>query len=109
MWYDPSNMTLGLFGPIGTTEMIVLAILGLLIFGKRLPEVGKSVGRGIVEFKRGLSGIEDDIENAAKQPPQIERHQAEQTDATSTGQAEPTRQADNSSQGHHGNQAHPSA
>jgi len=34
---------------------------GLLIFGKRLPEVGRSLGKGIVEFKKGLKGVEDDI------------------------------------------------
>lgn len=45
---------------LGTTELIVLAILGLLIFGRRLPEVGKSLGKSIVEFKKGLAGIEDE-------------------------------------------------
>jgi sec-independent protein translocase protein TatA len=40
----------------------------LLIFGKRLPGVGKSLGKGIVEFKKGLKGIEDDVEVASSQP-----------------------------------------
>ena len=35
---------------------IVLLVLGLLIFGRRLPEVGKNIGQTIVEFKKGLSG-----------------------------------------------------
>lgn len=65
--------TIALIGPIGPLELVILAILGLLIFGKRLPEVGKSLGRGIVEFKRGLTGIEDDLNTAAKQPPRIEQ------------------------------------
>lgn len=56
---------LGLFGNTGLGEMLLLAFLGLLIFGKRLPEVGRSLGKGILEFKKGLSGIEDD----AQQPP----------------------------------------
>lgn len=51
--------TLALIGPIGWPEMIALAALGLLIFGKRLPDVGRSLGHGITEFKKGLSGIED--------------------------------------------------
>ena len=63
-----TTVTLGLIGPLGTTEVIILAILGLLIFGRRLPEVGRSLGKGIVEFKKGLSGIEDDIDTAAQQP-----------------------------------------
>jgi sec-independent protein translocase protein TatA len=35
---------------------LVLLLLGLLIFGRRLPEVGKNIGQTIVEFKKGLSG-----------------------------------------------------
>jgi sec-independent protein translocase protein TatA len=46
----------------GLTEWIIIGALGLLIFGKRLPEVGRSLGKGIVEFKKGLKGIEDDVE-----------------------------------------------
>ncbi len=61
--------TLGLIGPLGWPELLVLAALGVLIFGKRLPEVGKSIGRGIVEFKKGLSGIDED---ASVQPPRLE-------------------------------------
>ena len=57
--------TLALFtGGIGWQEIILLALVALLIFGKRLPEVGKSLGKGIVEFKKGLSGIEDNVKQA---------------------------------------------
>ncbi len=41
-------------------EMLVIGLFAVLLFGKRLPEVGKMLGRGIVEFKKGLSGIGDD-------------------------------------------------
>ncbi len=34
--------------------MLVILALGVLLFGKRLPDVGKQLGRGILEFKRGL-------------------------------------------------------
>ena len=40
-------------------EFIVIAAIGLLLFGKRLPEVGRSLGKGIVEFKKGIEDIED--------------------------------------------------
>ena len=49
-------------------EWLVIAAFGLLIFGKRLPEVGRSLGKGILEFKKGLKGIEDDVEEASNQP-----------------------------------------
>jgi sec-independent protein translocase protein TatA len=45
--------TLALFGPIGTWEALALLALGLLIFGRRLPEVGRGLGRSIVEFRKG--------------------------------------------------------
>jgi sec-independent protein translocase protein TatA len=56
------------FGMPGMAEWIMIAALGLLIFGKRLPEVGRSLGKGIVEFKKGLKGVEDDIEEQTNKP-----------------------------------------
>ena len=50
------------WGMPGLPEWIIIGAIGLLLFGKRLPEVGKSLGKGIVEFKKGLKGIEDDID-----------------------------------------------
>ena len=49
-------------------EWLIIAGIGLLLFGKRLPEVGRSLGKGIVEFKKGLKGVEDDVETASNQP-----------------------------------------
>jgi sec-independent protein translocase protein TatA len=45
----------------GPFEMMLIAGLGLLIFGRRLPEVGRNIGKGIVEFKRGLKEAENEI------------------------------------------------
>lgn len=61
-----SNLFTLAFWVPGTMEWVVLLVLGLLVFGKRLPEVGRSVGRSIVEFKKGIKGIEDDIETESK-------------------------------------------
>ena len=83
--------TLGLFFQgFGWGEAIILGLLGVLIFGKRLPEVGKSIGKGIVEFKKGLAGIEDDIDTAAKQPPKIEKHETPSVDTTTAEKTEST-------------------
>lgn len=54
-------------GMPGLTEWIIIGALGLLIFGKRLPEVGRSLGKGIVEFKKGLKGIEEDVTQVDEQ------------------------------------------
>lgn len=46
---------------IGTGEIILLLLLALLLFGaKRLPEIGRSLGRGMREFKDSVSGKDDD-------------------------------------------------
>ncbi len=61
------------FGFPGGYEWIILLILGLLIFGRRLPEVGRSLGRSIVEFKKGIKNIEDEIdtESSRSRPAEI--------------------------------------
>ena len=59
------------FGLPGGQEWLILLVLGLLIFGRRLPEVGRSLGRGIVEFKKGIRGIEDDIEETSSTPAKL--------------------------------------
>lgn len=56
------NMLAWMPGPL---EMVVIGVVGLLIFGNRLPEVGKGLGKGIVEFKKGLKGVQDDIDQAS--------------------------------------------
>ena len=48
----------------GPWEIIIIVVVALLLFGRRLPEVGRSLGRGIVEFKKGLRGVEDEINKA---------------------------------------------
>ncbi|MDP6433346.1 MAG: twin-arginine translocase TatA/TatE family subunit [Candidatus Scalindua sp.] len=58
-----------MFGMPGGMEWIIILIVALLIFGKRLPEVMKSMGKGIVEFKKGVKGVEDDVEDAIEKKP----------------------------------------
>lgn len=52
-------------GPIGTGEIIVIVLVILIFFGgKRIPELMKGIGKGVKSFKDGISGIEDEINNA---------------------------------------------
>jgi sec-independent protein translocase protein TatA len=46
---------------LSPAEIIVLLGLGVLLFGRKLPEVGRYLGKGIVEFKKGMKGLEDEI------------------------------------------------
>jgi len=66
-------LTLGFFtGGVGSQEMIVVGILALLLFGKRLPEVARSLGKGFSEFKKGVSGFEDEIRSGGSSTPKID-------------------------------------
>lgn len=49
-------------GGLGWPEILVILGFGVLLFGRKLPDVGRYLGKGIVEFKKGLKGIEDDVE-----------------------------------------------
>ena len=59
---------LGFFGGIGPMEMMIVGIIAVLLFGKRLPEVGRSLGKGLTEFKKGVRGIEDEVHAASSAP-----------------------------------------
>ncbi|MDE2506252.1 MAG: twin-arginine translocase TatA/TatE family subunit [Planctomycetota bacterium] len=50
---------------IGMPEMIVIMGIAILLFGNRLPEVGRMLGKGITEFRKGMSEITDDFHAAA--------------------------------------------
>ncbi len=47
------------FSP-GPMELIIIAVIVLLLFGNRLPGVMRSLGKGVVEFKKGVSGVDDE-------------------------------------------------
>lgn len=52
------------------TDIIILVVLALLLFGaKRLPELARSIGRSLTEFKRGMNNLADDIKNPSDKKP----------------------------------------
>lgn len=55
-------------GFAGGYELVIIAGIALLLFGHRLPSVMRSLGRGVVEFKRGVAGIDDDEADQDKKP-----------------------------------------
>jgi sec-independent protein translocase protein TatA len=66
----------GLFG-LGLPEMIAIAVVGVLLFGRKLPEVSKYLGKSIIEFKKGMRGLEDNLDDhAAGNYPQAGGHPA---------------------------------
>ena len=57
-------MPFAFLGSFGGMEMVIVAGVCLLFFGNRLPSVMRSLGKSVTEFKKGVSGIEDDIDRA---------------------------------------------
>ncbi|HEX9902439.1 MAG TPA: twin-arginine translocase TatA/TatE family subunit [Acidobacteriota bacterium] len=59
-----------LIGPLGHQELLIILALALLIFGaKKLPDLGKSLGEGIKNFKKSISGKEKDDASSDKPVP----------------------------------------
>jgi sec-independent protein translocase protein TatA len=75
------------FGMPGPPEMLVILVVALLIFGKRLPEVGKGLGKSIVEFKKGLKGVKegmDEVDGEINEAVQKAEREAAQLENQST-------------------------
>ncbi|MFN2614077.1 MAG: twin-arginine translocase TatA/TatE family subunit [Actinomycetota bacterium] len=61
-------------------KILVILLLALLIFGaKRLPEIGRGLGKGLREFRDATKGLGDDVKSAADKPaePKAEERSAE--------------------------------
>ncbi|MCI0332487.1 MAG: twin-arginine translocase TatA/TatE family subunit [Planctomycetes bacterium] len=57
-----------MFG-IGTGELIVIGIIAVILFGGRLPSVARSLGKSLIEFKKGMSDIENDVKSSVYSEP----------------------------------------
>ena len=73
---DLGFLPLALLGGLGPWEVIIILVVALQIFGHRLPDVARSAGKAVNEFKRGLKDVESDVNKVAKEedskPAQIE-------------------------------------
>lgn len=91
-----TSYTLGFLGNIGWPEILIVGVIMLLLFGRRLPEMGRSLGQGIVEFKKGLKDVTDDIKNEVDNA----TNDSKSTNNNRFESAKPHDQASSSSQGH---------
>jgi sec-independent protein translocase protein TatA len=58
-----------MFANLGVTELAVILLIVIVLFGaKRIPEIGSSIGKGIREFKRGVSEIHESTVDAVVTP-----------------------------------------
>lgn len=59
-------MSLAIFN-LGTQELVIILVIALILFGGRLPDVARSLGRSFTQFKRGLRDVEDDLDDAQRE------------------------------------------
>jgi sec-independent protein translocase protein TatA len=72
-----------MFGSIGMPELIIILVIALIIFGPRkLPELGKSLGRSLNEFKRASTDLQNTLEQEIRLEEQKERHVKEPDTST---------------------------
>ncbi len=81
-------------GNVGPFELIIILVLALIVFGpKRLPEIGRSVGRGLKEFRRASNDLRDELERATDlntpAEPAVREKPAPATAETPPAEAEP--------------------
>ena len=59
-----------LLGIIGGSEIIVILLLVLVLFGgKKIPELMKGLGKGVKEYKKAMNGVEDEANNVTEETP----------------------------------------
>lgn len=85
-----------MFGPLGVPEMIFIMLLALLVFGpKRLPEIGRTLGKGIGEFRRASNELKRSINTELAleeqpEPPPLRAPRIEPPPLTTARTASPT-------------------
>ena len=58
---------------LGFPEIMIILVVALLVFGpKKLPDLGRSLGNGIREFRKGTQGLKDELEGSLKDTPKTE-------------------------------------
>jgi len=75
-----------MFGSIGMPELIIIFVIALIIFGPRkLPELGRSLGKSLAEFKKATNEMQRSLEEEIR----VEEHRAPAAASTPTAQGAP--------------------
>lgn len=79
-----------MFG-LGPVEMMIIGVLAVLLFGNKLPEVAKNMGKSFSDFKKGMHGVEDEVNSATRSSASTARvsRSIEEREEASTPKFEP--------------------
>ena len=81
---------MGFLPGVGTPELIIVGIIALLLFGKNLPNVARNAGKSFAEFKKGISGFQDEIHKASRDVEKTITYTPSSTKSTSEDRPKPT-------------------
>lgn len=81
---------MGFLPGVGTPELIIVGIIALLLFGKNLPNVARNAGKSFAEFKKGISGFQDEIHKASRDVEKTIAYTPSSTKSTSEDRPKPT-------------------
>lgn len=56
------------FIDIGAWEWVIIGVVAVVLFGNRLPDLGRTLGKGLVSFRKGVTEMKDEISRAASTP-----------------------------------------
>lgn len=85
------KLMFGFIGNIGPWELIVIMLIALIVVGpSKLPEVARSMGKALNDFKRATSGVQREFEEALKYEPAPPKNNANADNASSTLEEEPS-------------------
>ena len=56
------------FIDIGAWEWVIIGVVAVILFGNRLPDLGRTLGKGLVSFRKGVNEMKDEISRAANAP-----------------------------------------
>ena len=68
------------FLDIEPTHLVIIGVVAVLLYGRRLPEVARTAGRGLMQLKQGLRGIQDELTSAINTPDQVTRGDTDMED-----------------------------
>src|SRR5260370_13813443 len=84
-----------MFGSVGMPEMLIILVIALIIFGPRkLPELGRSLGKSLAEFKKASNELRNTLEEEIRIEEQRDKAQPSSTTASTTPPTPPTGHVD---------------